>query len=42
MLGEGMGESPGQTDHTSLVISRGWALSLRESRVTGVGRGAIH
>lgn len=31
-----------RTHHTSLVLSQGWALRKRESRVTGVGHGAIH
>lgn len=35
-LGEGDGEKPGETDSTSLVIFRGWALSEREFGVTVV------
>ena len=41
-LGEGERERPGETDRTSSVMSHGWALSKRESRVTGVGHGAFH
>lgn len=40
-LGEGVGESPGETDPIFSVISQEWALNQRESRVTGVGHGAI-